>query len=106
MATKVPTGRTTHMSLYSPGGEKPSEFQDGTWLECESFAYPNDTFTRRAYARMPDGSKRVVRCKVADTFSTIPARAKIAGKTVRGFLTVQGCREDHSQSLAFIPNGR
>ena len=84
---KIPTGRITRMSLYSPGGERPIEWPDGTWLESESFAYPGDTFTRRAYASFDDGSKRVVLCKCPDSFFSIPARAKIGKRTVRGFLT-------------------
>jgi hypothetical protein len=88
MPRPIPKGRTTRMSLYSPGGEGPIEFPDGTWLESESFAYPRDTFTRRAYANLPDGTRRVVQCKVADTYFTIPARYRDkTGKTVRGFLS-------------------
>jgi Glycosyltransferase family 9 (heptosyltransferase) len=71
--TKLPVGRTTRMSLYSPGGETPNTFPDGTWLEAESFAYPNGGFTRRAYASFPDGSKKVVKVSIPDTFFTIPA---------------------------------
>jgi hypothetical protein len=85
--TKLPVGRTTHMSLYSPGGETPITFPDGTWLEAESFAYPNGGFTRRAYASFPDGSKKVVKVSVPDTFFSIPARAKINGKTVKGYVS-------------------
>lgn len=38
MTTK-PIGRTTRLSLYSPGNEHPTVLH-GTWLEAESFAYP------------------------------------------------------------------
>jgi hypothetical protein len=75
-----------------------STFPDGTWLEGEEFAYPDDTFTRRAYAECEDGVVRLVRCKTADTYFSIPARARIDGKTVRGFLTVR----PGSKGLEFV----
>jgi hypothetical protein len=75
------------MSFCSPGGEAPQTWPNGTWLEAEAFAYPNDTFTRRAYATMPDGTKRVIMCKVPDTFFSIPARVRLGKKTVKGFLS-------------------
>jgi hypothetical protein len=59
---------------------------DGTWIEDESFAYPNDTFTRRAYVNC-NGVKRVVLCKCADTFFSIPARARINRRYVKGFIS-------------------
>lgn len=60
---------------------------NGTWLEGEEFAYPNDTFTRRCFARCADGQNRVVKCKCADTFFSIPAVVTIEGKHVEGFVT-------------------
>lgn len=87
MPRSIPVGRTTRMSFYSPGGETPHVMPDGSWLEPEAFAYPGDTFSRRAYVNMPDGSRRVVRCCCADTYSSIPARVRIAGRTVKGFVS-------------------
>lgn len=94
----VPVGRTTRMSLYSPGGEAPTVFPDGTWLEAESFAYPNGGFTRKAYAVMPGGEKRVVQVSIADTFFSIPARAVVKGKRVKGFVSVK----DESLVMTFM----
>jgi hypothetical protein len=60
-------------------------YKDGTWIEAEEFAYGK--FTRRAYAVCPDGKKRVVMVSIPDTMFSIPARMKIDGKTVKGFIT-------------------
>lgn len=62
-------------------------FENGAWLEDEEFAYPGGGFTRRAYATFPDGRNRVVKCSIPDTYFSIPARARIKGKTVKGFLS-------------------
>ncbi len=83
----LPIGRTTRMSLYSPGGETPTTFPDGTWLESETFAYPKGGFTRKAYASFADGSKRIVTVSIPDTYFSIPARARVKGKTVKGYVT-------------------
>lgn len=61
-------------------------FPDGTWIEGEEFAYPKNTFTRRGFVDCEDGQRRLVKCKVADTFFSIPARCKIDGKTVKGYI--------------------
>ncbi len=60
---------------------------DGTWLEAESMCYPSGAMLRRACAVCEDGSKRVVTCGMPDTYFSIPARARIKGKSVRGFVT-------------------
>lgn len=75
---------------------------DGTWIEPEEWAYPEDTYTRRAYAICPDGIKRVVKCKCADTFFSVPAIAKIGSKRVKGFLSSR-TNDDDSQSIIFTP---
>lgn len=92
-----PIGRTTHLSIYSPGGERPTVLH-GTWLESESFAYPAGGFTRRAYVELrqnpnnpivlPYGRRYVVRVSIPDTYFSIPARLRIAGRTVKGFVSV------------------
>ncbi len=69
-------------------------FPDGTWLEGEEFAYPKGGFTRRAYAECEDGTMRLVKCSIPDTFFSIPARAKINGKMVKGFLSITGTNND------------
>ena len=62
-------------------------YSDGTWLEDEALCYPAGGMTRRAYALFSDGHRRVARCGIPDTFFTIPARAKVKGKTINGFLS-------------------
>lgn len=64
-----------------------SLFDDGTWLEGEEFAYPDGGFTRRAFATCEDGQKRILRCSIPDTYFSIPARGKIKGVYVTGFLS-------------------
>jgi hypothetical protein len=59
----------------------------GTWLEPEEMAYPNGSFTRRAHVRFADGKLRTVLCSIPDTYFTIPARARLSGKTIRGFIS-------------------
>ena len=70
---------------------------DGTWLEPEEITYPSGGFHRRAYVflrknqhnpiSLPYGEKRVVRCAVADSFFTIPARFKYKGRTIKGYIS-------------------
>lgn len=62
-------------------------YPDGSWLEDEAFALPDGGFTRRAKARCEDGKLRVFRCSMPDTYFSIPARGKIGGKIVEGFLS-------------------
>jgi hypothetical protein len=85
MNTKTPTGRTYH-GFYGKN-LTPQVWPDGTWLEPEEFAYPDGGFTRRALARCADGRMHACRVSIPDTFFSIPARAKIDGVTVRGFLS-------------------
>ena len=108
---KQPIGRTTHRSIYSPGDERPTILH-GTWLASESFAYPGDTFTRRAYAQLrqnpnnpielPYGSCFVIRCKCPDTAFTIPARLRFRGKTIAGFISIQDPDTDTAR-FTFTP---
>jgi hypothetical protein len=58
-----------------------------TWLEDEAITYPSGAMIRRAYCRCEDGALRVVVCGIPDTFFSIPARARIKGKSVTGFIT-------------------
>lgn len=109
----TPMGRTTRMSLYSPGGERPSVLHD-TWVEAESFAYPNGGFTRRAYVELrqnpnnpialPYGQLRVVKVSIPDTYFTIPARLRYQGKTVNGYVSVQDADTDTAR-FTFTPEG-
>lgn len=72
------------------------EFDDGTWLEGEEFAYPHGGFTRRAYAECEDGELRLAWCSIPDTAFSLPARVRIGTKTVKGFLT------SRAAGLAFV----
>lgn len=63
-------------------------YRGDTWIEAEEASYPDGGFTRRAYVRFEDGKLRVVKCSIPDTYFTIPAKAKISGKTVNGYITV------------------
>jgi hypothetical protein len=58
-----------------------------TWLEPEELTYPAGGMTRRARALCPDGALRVVVCGLPDTAFSIPARARINGRSVRGFVS-------------------
>ena len=60
---------------------------NGTWLEGEEFAYPHGNLTRRCRASCQDGQLRVIYCGIPDTYFSIPARARINGQAVRGFVT-------------------
>ena len=45
-------------------GSSPASYGESgdTWLEAESFCYPNGGMTRRARVKFPDGKFRIVRC--------------------------------------------
>lgn len=71
-----------------PWGGSPAHLGD-TWLESERDG------RRRARVRFPDDSLRIVDCAgVADTYFSISARARIAGKTVTGYVTVDENRSE------------
>ena len=86
-----------------------------TWIEPEEWTYPSGGFLRRACVRLransvdpgslPDkaiGTYRIVRASVADTYFTIPARLRIDGKTIKGFISV----DDDNEELTFTPENR
>jgi hypothetical protein len=60
---------------------------NGTWVEAEELAYPKGGLTRRAYVECQDGKRRVVRCGIPDTYTTIPAVAVISGKRTKGYVS-------------------
>lgn len=101
---KTPEPRITRMSLYSPGGERAHPLGQ-TWIEPESFAYPAGGFTRRAYVKvgrnphnpvtLPFETYRVVLISIPDTYSTIPARLRVKGKTVKGYVSVPSGAEEY-----------
>jgi hypothetical protein len=68
---------------------------DGTWIEPEAFAYPGNTYDRRVRAVCDDGKLRVLRCCCPDTAFSVPAKGRVNGRYVRGFVSMDG------QSLRF-----
>jgi hypothetical protein len=82
-----------------------------TWLEGEELCYPSGGFKRRARVILrrnehnplvlPYGESRVVKCSIADTFFSIPARLSWRGQTVRGFVSVTDDRG--MQVFTFTP---
>lgn len=82
-ATKTPEPRDCNYLGMRTTGHKAA---NGTWLEPEELCYPKGGMTRRAYATCEDGVNRVVRCGIPDTAFSIPASAKIEGKTVKGYV--------------------
>lgn len=78
--------------------EYPALGQNDTWLEPEAYCYPSGAQLRRARCKMPDGSLRVVRCGIPDTFFSIPAHVTIKGKYVRGWVS-----SNDEQEFTFHP---
>lgn len=73
---------------FFPGGMA-SLGKDGTWCEAECFAYPHGGPTRRCRAICAvDNVMRVVFVGIPDTYFSIPGYAKIKGKRVRGYVTL------------------
>lgn len=83
-----------------------------TWIEPEEWAYPNGGFARRAYVRTrpnrfnPEALKPnevgryyTVRASLPDTFFSIPARLRIHGRTIRGFVSV----DTDAEEFTFTP---
>lgn len=95
--------RAPRASNYFGMRTTPSIYPDGTWMEPEELAYPHGGFTRRAYVTYPDGINRIVRVSIPDTYFTIPARGRIAGKYSLGFVTAKG---QTAEGLKFIPYDR
>lgn len=82
-----------------------------TWLDPEEYAYPRGGFTRRGRARvtrnrhnpivLPYGEIRAVRVSIPESFSTIPARLRYRGKTVKGYVT--HLHDSPDGELSFVP---
>jgi hypothetical protein len=98
MARRAPRPRRSSYYGMAISG---TTYPDGTWLEDEAFAYPAGGFTRRALASFPDGSRRVVQCSIPDTYFSIPARARVKGKTIRGSLSWP---RDETSGVIFTPH--
>lgn len=63
-------------------------FANGTYLGPEEEAYPHGRQTRRCRAECDDGRVRRVWGGIPDTFFSIPAHARIRGRYVAGYMTV------------------
>lgn len=63
-------------------------FDNGTALESENAAYPHGGRTRKGIAKFKDGKLRRVYAGIPDTYFSIPANARVNGKYVSGFLSV------------------
>lgn len=92
----IPQPRFSVLGSTGPVYAQPWRYDLDTWIEDESFAYPAGGFTRRARVCLPDGSFKVVRCSIPDTFFTIPAKAvlvdpndKTIRRVVNGYVSVQ-----------------
>ena len=64
---------------------------DGSWLGPEELAYSSYSGSpsgsrRRAYARLQDGSYRIVVVGVPDTYFSIPGYVTIRGRRYWGFV--------------------
>ena len=76
------------------------EFANGTWIESEEVCYPDGAPRRHGRAMCEDGKVRAIRAGIADTWFSIPARVKVHGKTVTGFVTAH----DVTGILCFYAN--
>lgn len=88
-----------------------------TRMDPEELAYPAGSLRQsRRYGKAlcSDGVVRSVKLGIADTFSTVPARCTIKGKTVSGYISSlpsDFCRapdapENVREILAFYPLGK
>lgn len=68
------------------------KYDRGTWIDAEELAYDRGQ-ARRGRAIFEDGKLRAFRAGVADTFFSIPAHARIKGRYVPGFLTIDTSTE-------------
>lgn len=89
---------------------------NGTWIDPESNAYPNNTFTRHGQAilvrnphcalDLPYGKLISFRARVPDTFSSIPARFVYRGENVLNWTGTVHCyvrmRSDR-ETLELVP---
>jgi hypothetical protein len=75
-----------------------------TWIGPEEAAYPHGSLRRSArygVVRCSDGKLRRAKLGIPDTFFSIPARLKVSGKTVAGFVTSGETCSDGSTEYYF-----
>ena len=80
-----------------------NESREGTWLDPEELAYPSGSLrqSRRHFmAKCPDGKSRGGVCGIPDTYFSIPARMKVNGKTISGYVS------SDDGALVFNPAGK
>ncbi len=65
-----------------------SRYDRKTWLQSEEAAYPNGGQTRKGAAIFPDGKLRRVWVGIPDTYFSAPAHARIAGRYVAGWVSM------------------
>jgi hypothetical protein len=87
-----------------PESRSPTQKAGLTWIEPEEFAYPSGGFLRRAYVRCPDGRYRVVRCSIADTYYTVPARLVLRKTHITGWITLD--EKNDPKELCFFAGGK
>lgn len=78
-----------------------------TWLEPEEAAYPNGGMTRKARVRFSDGKLRMIRAGIPDTYFSVPATARVNGRYVAGFITIDSKDElrFHANVTQSVPAG-
>ena len=80
--------------------------RDTTWIEPEERAYSHrGRQVRKGYARFPDGVVRAFRAGIPDTFFSIPAHARVKGRYIAGFVSIE--RNEHGMNeQIFTPTGK
>ena len=80
-----------------------------TWLDSEEKAYPRGGFTRKGKAilvrnpwnpiELPYGELVSVRASIPDTYFSIPAKIKVLGRTLIGYLRI------NQEEYEWLPEG-
>jgi hypothetical protein len=73
------------MQWLNCAAESAAQMTD-TCLQPEEYAYPHGGQTRKGRALFADGKVRRVYAGIPDTFFTIPAHTRIAGKYISGYV--------------------
>ena len=81
----MPPRATRYCGMWS----QPYLLDNETWLEPESHCYPYGGMQRRFRGVCPDGVIRIGRASIPDTFFTIPAKVKVIGKWVTGWVAIE-----------------